>query len=146
MHVILRTFFREIPFSFRLLTGYSASWARPVSLKASSTAGEKNSNGFFTKPGMWCGVRVATVLKSGGLSFTIGILSTLRALGVQASKSRHSPGMSAKEIPKHLHHVSQENMHTFNLKSSLSKKKSTIWQVDKISLTYACFIQGKSCH
>ena len=89
MHMILHTFFREIPFLFRLLTltGYSASWARPASVKASSIAAEKNSNGFVTmKPEMWYGARVTTVLKSGGLSFTIGILS-LRAWGVTASES-----------------------------------------------------------
>ena len=93
MHMILRTFFREIPFLFRLLTltGYSASWARPASVKASSRASsiaaEKNSNGFVTmKPKMWYSARVMMVLKSGGLSFTIGILSS-RALGVTASES-----------------------------------------------------------
>ena len=82
-------FSREIPFLVWLLTltGYSASWARPASVKASSIAAEKNSNGFVTmKPEMWYGARVTTVLKSGGLSFTIGILSS-RAWGVTASES-----------------------------------------------------------
>ena len=76
-------------FLFRLLTltGYSASWARPASVNASSIAAEKNSNGFVTmKPEMWYGARVTRVPKSGGLSFTIGILSS-RALGVTASES-----------------------------------------------------------
>ena len=96
MHMILCTFFREIPFLFRLLTltGYSASWARPASVKASSIAAEKNSNGFVTmKPEMWYSARVTTVLKSGGLSFTIGILSS-RALGVTAWASESNVGLS----------------------------------------------------
>ena len=59
----------------------------PASVNASSIAAEKNSNGFVTmKPEMWYGARVTTLLKSGGLSFTIGILSS-RALGVTASES-----------------------------------------------------------
>ena len=83
-----------------------------------------------TKSGMWCGARVATVLQSRGLSFTIVILS-FRTLGVRASESRHSPGTSANEMPKHHCWI---------------QKKSTIWQVVKISLIYLCFIQWKSFH
>ena len=62
--MILRMFFREIPFSFQLLTGH-ASLERPAHS--------------WRKEFQWlcydkCDV-VRELLKSGGLSFTIGILS-----------------------------------------------------------------------
>ena len=103
------------------LTGYSASWARPASLKASSIAGEMNSNGFVT-----------TVLKSGGLSFTIRILWEYWVY----------------KLPKVITHQVQTPLHTvscFSLFHNIDqtymgkykyghwiKKKSAIWQVDKI--------------